>query len=190
MIRSGLLWGAQLVTRLLPPFEFGRVRVLLLRLGGVRIGHGTIFAGRVWIGGGSHPFRRLQIGPRCFINDEIRFDTSGQITIGDSVYVGHDVAIITSSHEIGPPWCRAGTNTVEPVVIGSGTWLGARALILPGVTIGEGAIVASGSVVNRSVPPHEVVAGVPAKTVRVLTDGDDADRLQIADDVNVAARRR
>ena len=84
------------------------------------------------------------------------------------MYLGHEVSIITSSHEIGPTERRAYGSVAEPVVIEPGAWIGARATLLPGVTIGKGAIVGAGAVVTRSVEADTLVAGVPARMLRRL----------------------
>jgi maltose O-acetyltransferase len=73
--------------------------------------------------------------------------------------------ILTTSHKLGPSAHRAGKHDLLPVEIGDGAWIGARATILPGVTIGRGAVVSAGSVVNKNVPPNSIVAGTPARVV-------------------------
>jgi acetyltransferase-like isoleucine patch superfamily enzyme len=156
------------VFRLLPPLVGARVRHLLLRFAGVQVGERTVFGGRIRVGGGRSPSSRLAIGADCFINDGCRFDTTGQIVIADDVYLAHDVALITSSHEIGPPARRAQRAIAAPVAIGRGTWIGARAIVLPGVAIGSGVIVAAGAVVTRDVEDNVMVAGVPARVIRHL----------------------
>jgi acetyltransferase-like isoleucine patch superfamily enzyme len=124
--------------------------------------------GRIRIAGGLAPASRVSIGADCFINDGCRFDCSAQITIDDGVYLGHDVAVLTSSHELGSPERRAGSFTCAPIHIGRGAWVGARAVILQGVTVGDGAVIAAGAVVARSVPPNVLVGGVPARELRQL----------------------
>ena len=113
----------------------------------------------------------FRAGTRCFFNRRCTFEAqngSGTITIGDHVAIGHEVLITVGSHEFGPSERRAGSDTYRPVVIGDGAWIGARAVILPGVTIGGGAVIAAGSVVNKDVPADELWAGVPARFIRGL----------------------
>jgi acetyltransferase-like isoleucine patch superfamily enzyme len=112
--------------------------------------------------------QNLRIGAGCWINCGCVFHTPALITIGDRVQFGPDVMVLSGSHDIGPRECRAGANADEPVWIGNGCWLGARSVILPGVRIGDGAIVAAGAVVTQDVPPDCLVAGVPARVVRQL----------------------
>jgi acetyltransferase-like isoleucine patch superfamily enzyme len=161
---------AMAIFRLLPPLVGARVRQQVLRFAGVRVGDRTVFGGRIRVGGGRSPSSRLTIGADCFINDGCRFDTTGSIVIADDVYVAHDVAFITSSHEIGPPARRAYGSVAAPVAIGRGTWIGARAIVLPGVAVGGGVIVAAGSVVTKSVENDVMVAGVPARVIRRLDE--------------------
>jgi maltose O-acetyltransferase len=152
----------------LPPYTAGWLRIRLLRAGGLRIGRRSMVGGRLRLAGGPDPASRVRIGDDCFINDGCRFDTSAPITIEDGAYLGHDVAVLTSSHELGPPERRAGTFSCAPIQIGRGVWIGARAVLLPGVSIGDGAVVAAGAVVTHSVGANVVVGGVPAREVRTI----------------------
>lgn len=115
---------------------------------------------------------RLRIGLDVFLNSGVRIECWESVTIGDHVVIGWDTTIMDADlHGLaGAPERRL------PVVIGSGVWIGARAIILPGVTVGDFAVVAAGSVVTRDVPPRTVVAGNPARVIRELTipDGLDA----------------
>jgi maltose O-acetyltransferase len=115
---------------------------------------------------------KLEIGPGCWINTGCHLEMNDQVHIEAGVYIGHDVLIMTSTHEIGPPGRRAGKLMVAPVTIESGVWIGSRAVVLPGVTIGRGSIVAAGSIVTRDVPPNVMAAGVPAQTKRGLDEED------------------
>jgi maltose O-acetyltransferase len=163
---------ARLVISLLPEHTCSRLRTMLLRRAGFRIGHGTTFAGMPAIAGSGDLRRRLSFGSHCWVNTGLRLDVSAPITICDHVVIGHEVMFITSTHDYGDPQHRAGRLTVAPVVVEPGAWLGARCVILPGVTVGRGAVVAAGAMVSRDVPPNTLVGGVPARVMRELPAGD------------------
>ena len=107
---------------------------------------------------------RIRIGDRVFVNCGTVLISVLEVTIGDDVALANEVYIMDSnSHGVeGRPHVEA------PVRIGNGTWVGARAMILPGVTIGSRVVVAAGSVVTRDVPDDVLVAGNPARVVRSL----------------------
>ncbi len=168
-IRPRLLF-AQLAMKPLPNYALTRVRTLILRTIGFRIGQGTIFMGAPRISGYSDMVSNLSIGVDCVFNIGCLFDLGSQVKIGDQVALGHEVMILTTGHQIGEPYRRWGRVETESVRIGNGAWIGARSIVLPGVTIGEGAIVAAGAVVVQSVLPHMLVGGVPARPLRCLTD--------------------
>ena len=160
---------ARILLAPLPIHVGGRLRGAILRLAGFQIGRGTIFAGTPIITLADNHYKNLLIGEGCWFNIACLFDLGAQIRIGDKVSMGHGVLILTRSHEVGTSEQRALTLLVKPVNVGSGVWLGSRSTILPGVTIGDGAIVAAGSVVHQDVPPNTLVAGVPARVVKNLS---------------------
>ncbi len=160
---------AQFLMAFFPAYVGVRLRATLLRLVGFRIGRGTVFWGSVQIYGSGNLYKRLVIGNDCWINLGCLFDLGDTITLGDRIAVGHQVLFLTSSHEVGSFERRAGPSTVAAIQIGDGAWIGSRAVLMPGITVGVGAIVASGAVVTKDVPPHTLVAGVPAKIIRQLT---------------------
>ncbi|MEE1084340.1 MAG: DapH/DapD/GlmU-related protein [Paludibacteraceae bacterium] len=79
-----------------------------------------------------------------------------------------DVCFICPSHVIGDETKRAGRGTYGNIIIGDGTWIGARSTILSGVSVGKGCIIAAGSIVNKDVPDNTMVGGVPAKIIKRL----------------------
>lgn len=104
----------------------------------------------------------LRLG-RGYCNSNVAIRCNESITIGDDVAIARDVVIMDfDAHDIE----YAGYQMSKPVVIGNKVWIGYRAMILKGVTIGDGAIVAAGSIVTKNVPPNTIVAGVPAKVVK------------------------
>lgn len=162
------LW---IVDRLLSGWPVGagaRLRTRLYRLAGLRIGAGTLIAGPVQFGMSGDPRRNFTIGGRCFLNSPLFVDAAGPVTLGDRVSLGHHVVIVTTSHALGSAQFRAGAVEAAPVHIEDGAWIAASVTLLPGVTIGHGAVVAAGAVVTKDVAPNTLVGGVPAKLIRVL----------------------
>ena len=104
----------------------------------------------------------LTIGSHTNIGRGVHLDSRGGLKIGDNVNISDDVAIWTAEHDIQSPDF---VMTTGPVSVGSRAWLCFRSIILPGVTLGEGCVVASGAIVTKDVPPFAVVAGIPAKIV-------------------------
>jgi maltose O-acetyltransferase len=159
---------ARLLLAPVPPYSGGRLRMRLLRLAGLRIGSGTVFSGTPAISGPPGLQDRLRIGRDCYFNVGCVFDLGAVIEIGDRVSVGHDVMLLTTTHEVGGAGRRAGHLATRAVQIGDAVWLGARAIVLPGVRVGDGAIVGAGAVVNRDVASNTLVGGVPARPIRDL----------------------
>ena len=108
--------------------------------------------------------KNITIGKNVFFNSGCRFQDQGGIVIGDGTLIGHNVVIATINHDLDPRKERK--NHYAPVVIGSHVWIGSNATILPGVTVGEWAVVAAGAVVTKDVEPYTVVGGVPAKFIK------------------------
>lgn len=108
--------------------------------------------------------RFIQIGKNVFINHACTFLDQGGITIEDNVLIGPKVNLITENHPLEPANRRA--LICKPIVIRRNAWIGAAATILPGVTVGENAVVAAGAVVSKDVPANTVVGGIPAKHIK------------------------
>jgi len=119
-----------------------------------------------------NPCGLLCIGENTMITGGLHVDLGASVKIGDGVRIGHDVSLLTINHEVGESWLRAGTSFFGEIVIEDGCWIASRCTVLPGVVIGRGAIVAAGAVVTRNVPANTLVAGVPARVVRQLADGE------------------
>ena len=162
------LWLMKSLAVLLPDGVAPRGRALLYRLFGVPIGAGTVISGPLGFGWHGDVFSNLTIGRRCFFNRDVFIDTMARVTIGDNVTFGHDVALITATHDMSIPTHRAGPLMPLPIAIQDGAWIAARTTILPGVTVHTGAVVAAGAVVARDVPAHTLVGGVPARPIRNL----------------------
>lgn len=145
------------------------VRALLTRLTGREVDESvTVFP----------PFysefgKNLTLGRGVFINLGCRFQDTGGITIGDGTLIGHGSTLTTLNHALDPD--RRADMRPSPVRIGRRVWLGAAVTVVPGVSIGDGAVIGAGSVVTKDVPADAIVAGVPARLVR-MTGHDSSAR--------------
>ena len=108
--------------------------------------------------------RFIRIGRNVFINHGCSFLDLGGITIEDDVLIGPNVQLITENHPVKPSERKA--LDLKAILIKKNAWLGAGAIILPGVTVGENSVVAAGAVVTKDVPDNVVVAGIPAKIIK------------------------
>ncbi|MBE6442452.1 MAG: sugar O-acetyltransferase [Desulfovibrio desulfuricans] len=108
--------------------------------------------------------KNIRIGKNVFVNACCCFQDQGGITLGDGALIGHRVTLATLNH--GETAADRGDLTPAPIAVGRNAWLGANVTVVPGVSIGDGAIVAAGAVVTRDVPPMTVVGGVPARKLR------------------------
>jgi maltose O-acetyltransferase len=165
------IWAMNFVAGLLPVGVGPRLRTLAYRGFGVAVAPSTLIMGPlrfVWYGDIA---RNVKIGHRCFISRDVVMDATARISIGDGVVLGPEVCFLTATHEIGLPAQRAGAYRSAPITIGDGVWIGARVTILPGVTVGPGAILGASALVTHDVPANVVAAGVPARVVRTIVDG-------------------
>jgi len=111
---------------------------------------------------------RLSIGDGVVIARDVTLDARGGLELGDEALIGFESVLLTHTHrsdEVGVAIQRQGMYSA-PVRVGARAWLGMRVMVLPGVEIGEDAIVASGAVVSRSIPARTIAAGVPARVLR------------------------
>lgn len=90
------------------------------------------------------------------------------ITIGNNVGIGFRVTFINSSHQVGSGGHRAGKGFARSIVVEDGCWIGANAIILPGVTIGKGCVIGAGALVTKDCDPNGLYIGVPARRIKTL----------------------
>ena len=107
---------------------------------------------------------RIEFGDQVDIGEFTHIRANGGLRIGSRVLIAAHVTITTREHTVALP--RWGKTTDAPIAIEDDVWIGAGAIVLPGVTIGRGSVVAAGAVVAADVPPFTVVGGVPAKTIK------------------------
>lgn len=127
-----------------------------------RLGPGTVIEPPFHCDYGSN----IVVGERFYANSGCVFLDCAPVTIGDRVQLGPQVQLLAVSHPLDRAQRAAGLEYGEPISIGDDAWLGGGAIVLPGVTIGEAAVVGAGSVVTRDVAPETVVAGNPARPLR------------------------
>ena len=108
----------------------------------------------------------IKVGERVFINACRRFQDQGGIEIGDGALIGHNTTIATLNHDLNPE--KRASLTPSPVKIGKNVWIGSDCTILPGVEIGDGAIIGAGSVVTKSIPKNTIAVGNPAKVIKEI----------------------
>lgn len=133
-------------------------RRLMYQFLGAKIGRNTVLYGRTEI---RNP-KGVVVGASSSIGHDCILDGRGGLVIGNSVNLSNGVWIWTMQHDVQSP---SFAGVVKGVGIGDFVWLGGRVIVLPGVTIGRGAVAASGAVVTRDVPPYTIVAGVPARKI-------------------------
>ena len=123
------------------------------------------------------PFRcdygdQIYIGDDCFINFNVSMIDLGKIKIGNRVLIGPGTGIFTAIHPIDPEIRATGIEKGVDIIIEDDVWIGGNATILPGITIGKGAIIGAGSVVTKDIPKMTIAAGNPAKVIRGITEED------------------
>lgn len=110
---------------------------------------------------------RLRVGDRSQLGQNARL--SGKISIGSDVVMGPDIVVMATTHEFGDssvPINSQGSGVEREIFIGDDVWIGTRAIILPGVRIGDHSIIGAGSVVTKSFPPGSIIGGNPARLIR------------------------
>jgi len=114
---------------------------------------------------------QIEIGDNSGIGVNCR--VCGPVTIGDNVMMGPDVIILTEGHKfdrLDIPMREQGHDSPKPVIIGDDVWIGTRVIILPGVSIGKGAIIGAGAIVTKDVPEYAISCGNPARILKYRTE--------------------
>jgi acetyltransferase-like isoleucine patch superfamily enzyme len=132
----------------------------------VKIGVGVRINGSVEIQG-----HQVEIGEGTWIGAHSRLVPTREcsINIGSNCDISQSVLLVCGTHEIGTSERRAGSGACGPIVVGDGCWIGVGSIVLGGSHVGDGSIVAAGSVVRGEFAPNSLIGGIPAKTIRMLT---------------------
>lgn len=151
----------------LPPDEEDRAEELLKKLLG-KMGRDA------WI---NAPFHcdygyNIEVGDNFFANYGLTILDVGKVVIGDNAQIAPNVSIYTAGHPVHPDSRNSGYEYGIPVTIGDNVWIGGNVVILPGVAIGDSAVIGAGSVVTKDVPPWTIAAGNPCRVIRKITEED------------------
>lgn len=139
----------------------GEDALLVLRSNKAKVGGGTRFSSGVVVHNADGNFANLSIGERCHVGRDVFIDLARPLTIGDRVTISMRAILLTHT-DPGDSRCGVAPSG-GPIHIGDDAYIGAAAILLPGIKIGAGAIVAAGAVVTRDVAPAVTVSGVPAR---------------------------
>lgn len=147
------------INRFVFPCLPNSLRLQILRLFGAGIRRWTV------VYGSSKMFApwNLSMGDGCNVGPRVEIYNKAKVTFGKGVVVSQDSFLCTASHDVSDPDMKLSLGEIH---LGDYAWIGARAIVLPGVTIGEGAVVAAGAVVTKDVEPWTVVGGNPAKFIK------------------------
>ncbi|MBB1199244.1 galactoside O-acetyltransferase [Enterobacteriaceae bacterium 89] len=116
--------------------------------------------------------RNIFVGDNFYANFNLTVIDDYHVTIGNNVLIGPNVTLSVTGHPIDPELRNTGQKYAFPITIGDNVWIGGRAVINPGVTIGENSVIGSGSVVTRDIPANVVAAGVPCRVIKTITERD------------------
>jgi carbonic anhydrase/acetyltransferase-like protein (isoleucine patch superfamily) len=144
--------------------------------GVIRIGAGTVIREQAWLNGGRAEGTKpvLLIGDGCYIGRFCHINAASGVTIEDRVLIADRVYISDIDHEYRKtelPVISQGICSKGPVLLKTGCWIGAGAVILPGVTVGRNSVVGANAVVTKDVPDYTVVGGIPARALKEIPRG-------------------
>ena len=140
---------------------YNRLRTACLR-GIIRIGKNNKIQRSVYVGNGNH----IEIGNNCLINESVRLDN---VVIGNNVMIARESVVLGKMHESADPnipMTSQGVKDVAKTRIEDDVWLGLRVIVMPGICIRTGCIIAAGGVVTKDTEPYGIYGGVPAKLIK------------------------
>ncbi|MDP3979381.1 MAG: acyltransferase [Pseudomonas sp.] len=150
---------------MLPRYRlFCNFKAAFLKLCGAKVGSRVDIYPGVWI----TPGRNLIIGDHVDLSKDVLITTSGGVSIGDRTLVGYRSQILSTNHEITAAGLEipVSGNVHKPIAIGKDVWIAANCVITAGVNIGDGAVIAAGSIVTKDIPSNAIAAGNPAKVIK------------------------
>ncbi|KAK7683964.1 hypothetical protein QCA50_012940 [Cerrena zonata] len=117
----------------------------------------------------------VKLGKKFYANVNVTFLDCSLITFGDYVNVGPNCVFSSATHPTQPDQRLAGVEYALPISIGHNVWFGANITVLPGITIGNNAVIGAGSLVNKDIPDNAIAVGVPAKVIKIMKLSDEHD---------------
>lgn len=150
------------VVRLLEQLE-GDGAIAILRGAGAEVGVGARISRNLIVHNADDDFHHLRIGNKCHVGRQVFLDLADTITVGDRVTISMRVMMLTHTN-VGDSMCAL-PRKLAPITIGDDVYIGAGAILLPGVNLGPGSIIAAGAIVTRDVDPGSMVAGSPARSL-------------------------
>lgn len=171
-INARLNFGMILLNMLMPYTCIKFKSFVMKRIVGLKVGKDVTF-----VGGHTYFYSpNVSIGDSSWIGTDNRFyfphypyEKDAYLKIGSNVALGPNVTMCSGTHEYGPPERRAGKDVQKPIIIEDGVWICMNSVILGGVTVGKGSVVAANSVVGKDVAPNTLVGGSPAKFIKDLS---------------------
>lgn len=147
-----------------------QLRVIMLRIAGAKIGSDSLVFDVRFANLYHYGFKKLHLGKRCFVGDEVMLDLRGGITLLDDVTISNRASIVTHINVGYPdhPLQKHYPTEEASVRLLQGSYLGTAAIILPGVTVGEMSVIGAGAVVTKDLPAKSVAVGVPARIIKKI----------------------
>ena len=118
----------------------------------------------------------IELGENFYVNHSCVILDCAKVTFGDNVFVGPDCGFYTAGHPIDAKQRNQGLEYARPIHVGDNVWIGGGVRVLPGVSIGEGAVIGSVSVVTKDIPPRVIAAGNPCRVIREIEEESEPDR--------------
>lgn len=169
--------GSFYLIKIIKRYILGYIRFLTIRIGYIPSHHVRYFLYkymlRVNLAKGVHVYHgaevrspyKLTVGAGSSIGDYAILDARASIYIGKNVNISTNVSLWTHQHDYNDAFFRCTPNKIGPINVGDFVWIGPNVIILPNISIGEGAVIAAGAVVTKDVEPYSLVGGIPAKNI-------------------------